>query len=72
MKTYAKKLISGSKWAAVPATFISGAAMAVDHSAAITSAQTDATANVTAAVVAVIGISAICFGLYAVVRMIGK
>lgn len=47
-------------------------AFAVDHSAAITAAQTDGTSNVTAAVTAVIAIAAVVLGVGIVMRLLSR
>jgi hypothetical protein len=48
----------------------SSSAFAVDHSAAIAAAQTDADLSVTAAVTAVIGVAAIIFGVGYVIKLL--
>jgi len=54
------------------ASLVSAQAFAVDHSAAITAAETDAIANVTAAATAVIAVAAVVFGVYLVIKIINK
>lgn len=58
--------------AVVAAAGTSLSAFAVDHTATITAAQTDATTNTTAAVAAVIAVAAVVFGVGIVLRLINR
>ncbi|WP_199775732.1 hypothetical protein [Pseudoalteromonas sp. T1lg22] len=69
----AKLAKTGAKLTAgVSAVAASGAAFATDHTAAITAAQTDASTNVTAAVVGVIALAAVICGAGYVLRLLGR
>lgn len=57
---------------AVSAVAVSGSALAVDHTTALTAAQTDATGNVTLAVQIVIGLLAIVTGIGVIKSLLGK
>lgn len=64
----------GGTYVAVTAsTFLASAgAFAVDHTAAITAAQTDGTANVTAAATAIIAIMAVVTGIGFIIKLMGR
>lgn len=61
------KIVAGGS-----AMALSAGAFAIDHSAAITTAQTDGTANVTAAATAVIAIMAVVTGIGFIVKLLGR
>lgn len=56
----------------VSGAFASSMAFAVDHSAAITAAQVDATLSVTTVATAVIAVVAILFGINLIIGMIKR
>lgn len=56
----------------VTTAFASGAVLAADQTAAITAAQTEGTANVTAVIGAVLAISILGFGVGALIKWFNK
>ncbi len=57
---------------AAPGVILSNAVLAADYTAAITTAETEGKANVTAVVLAVLGIATLSFGATALLRWLNK